>query len=298
MDFLRNTPQVSWPVVGLVTFVSFYVSATITTLVFQDRFTAVASAGLVVGVSVLAFMTLVFVISQMIRRLDLVDMAWGLAFIVAAVCSFVIGNHEIGWNIQTLTTALVIIWGLRLATIIGLRLRSHPEDKRYVALRKAWKGNAVLNSYLRIFVLQAVLATVISIGVIHIGISPTEPISILAIGGAAVWLLGFTFETVGDWQLKRFLSNPKNKGKLMTSGLWKYTRHPNYFGEATLWWGIFIIALTTPHGWMAIIAPVIITYLLLFVSGVPITEKAFEGRPGWSAYKRRTSSFIPLPQKK
>ena len=112
-----------------------------------------------------------------------------------------------------------------------------------------------------------------------------------------VWLIGFFFEVVGDYQLKTFLANPKNKGKLMTPGLWRYTRHPNYFGEATMWWGIAIIALATPYGWVAIITPVLITYLLLFVSGVPMTEKSFAGKPGWDRYKRQTSIFLPLPPK-
>lgn len=247
--------------------------------------------------SVLLFMTLMFGVSLKLRRTDVVDVAWGPAFVVAALTSYVVSGYDlpIGWNVQTLVTVLVIIWAARLGLAMFKRVSSHPEDKRYVALRRKWKGNAALNTYLRIFVLQGILATVISIAVIHINLSLPTPIDMFAFGGAAIWLAGFLFESIGDRQLKQFLAEPKNKGKLMTTGLWQYTRHPNYFGESMMWLGIFIIALSTQYGWVAVIAPVIIMYLLLFVSGIPMTEESFAGKPGWAAYKKRTSKFVPLP---
>ncbi|MCL6571176.1 MAG: DUF1295 domain-containing protein [Bacillus sp. (in: Bacteria)] len=116
--------------------------------------------------------------------------------------------------------------------------------------------------------------------------------------GLATWIVGFFFEVVGDHQLKKFTNKPENKGKLMKYGLWKYTRHPNYFGEATMWWGIFLIALSSPNGWVAIISPMIITLLLLFVSGVPLLEKKYKDHPEFKAYANRTSKFIPMPQRK
>jgi steroid 5-alpha reductase family enzyme len=300
MEFLRKAPKLSNHAAALVVFLAWYLSATTTTLLVDGLYERILGYTFWTFVSVVLFMSMMFVISRVIKRTDVVDMAWGPAFLVAAISSFWLNDYElrVGANLQTLVTLLVTIWAVRLAFIIFLRLRSHGEDRRYVELRKKWKGNEAINSYVRIFVVQALLATTISIAVIHINLSPLTPINIFGILGAMIWTIGFVFESVGDLQLKRFLGDPGNKGKLMTSGLWKYTRHPNYFGEATMWWGIFVIALGTTYGWVGILTPVIITYLLLFVSGVPLTETAFEGRKGWSAYKKRTSIFLPLPPKK
>lgn len=297
MAFLSKLSKVSNQTAALIIFLAWYLSAAITTLIVTGFLQRIALLMTWMFAYVLVFMTIAFIASWKLRRTDIVDIAWGPAFVVAAVSSFLMNSYDvpIGLNVQTLVTGLVIVWAARLSYAMWGRIRSHSEDKRYVALRRKWKGNLALNTYLRIFVLQGVLATVISIAVIHINTSLPTPLDTFAYSGLAIWLIGFLFELVGDLQLKRFLANPKNKGKLMTEGLWKYTRHPNYFGEAIMWLGIFIIALSTPYGWIAVIAPVLIMYLLLFVSGVPLTEKSFESKPGWDAYKKRTSKFVPLP---
>lgn len=297
MGSLRKLSAVSNNTAGLIIFVAWYVSAVLTTVIVAGTYERLAGLFLLTFLSVLGFMTVVFAVAWKIKRTDIVDMAWGPAFIVAAVTSLLLNEYQVslGLNVQTLVTALVTVWGLRLAYVIFKRLRAHPEDKRYVELRSKWKGSLAFNTYVRIFVVQALLATVISTAVIHTNVSLASSISWLAYAGLAIWLIGFVFEAVGDFQLKRFLGDPRNKGKLMTQGLWKYTRHPNYFGEATMWWGIFVIGLSVPYGWLGIITPVVITYLLLFVSGVPMTEKSFEGRPGWKAYKASVSKFFPLP---
>jgi steroid 5-alpha reductase family enzyme len=160
-------------------------------------------------------------------------------------------------------------------------------------MRKKWGSRAVVNSFFFIFMLQGVLMLVVSFSATVLFSSPPRPIGALDILGALVFLAGLLFETVGDAQLAAHVRDPQNKGKLMTNGLWSITRHPNYFGEATLWWGIWLIALSSPAGWAAIISPVAITCLLLFVSGVPLLEKKYAGRPDWEAYKRRTSKFFP-----
>lgn len=285
---------------ALIVFLAWYVSASLTVLVMQGRIEEVTRSSLQVFACVLAFMTVMFLVSRKLGRTDVVDAAWGPAFVVAAVSAFLLNPYDvvIGVNVQTLVMVLVLIWAGRLCYTITRRLMKKPEDVRYVNLRKDWSGNEFANTFVRIFLVQAILASVISIALVHINLSLPTIVSTYTYIGLAIWVIGFYFETVGDLQLKRFLANPKNKGKLMTSGLWKYTRHPNYFGEATMWWGIFVIALSTPYGWLSIVTPVIITYLLLFVSGVPMTEKAFEGKPGWGAYKRRTSKFLPLPPNK
>jgi len=297
MDFLARLSKVSNATAALVIFFAWYVSASLTVVLLEGRFAEVLRLSCMVLLAVLVFMTVMFIVSRILKRTDVVDAAWGPAFLVAALTAFVSNPYGIGFglNVQTLVTALVAIWAGRLCLTIFMRLRRQPEDRRYVELRKRWKGNQFLNTYLRIFLVQALLATLISSAVIHINLSLPQTVTTYGLIGLAVWLIGFSFETIGDLQLKRFLADPANKGKLMTHGLWKYTRHPNYFGEATMWWGIFIMALSVPNGWLGLITPVVITYLLLFVSGVPMTEKAFEGRPGWEAYRKKTSKFFPLP---
>lgn len=297
MASLSKFKQVSNSTAVLVLFFAWYLSAALTVALMQDKLSETLLASFFVFLCVLGFMTAMFVVSRFLQRTDVVDAAWGPAFLVAAVSAFIFNPYELslGFNVQTLVMVLVAIWALRLSVTIGARLLKKPEDQRYVNLRKEWKGNIALNTYLRIFFVQAVLATLISSAVIHINLSLASAPSVFAYIGLGIWLIGFFFEALGDWQLKRHLAQPKNKGKLMTRGLWKYTRHPNYFGEATMWWGIFVIALQTPYGWLGCVTPVLITYLLLYVSGVPMTEKAFEGRPGWKAYARRTSKFLPLP---
>lgn len=277
-----------------------YLSLTLSVMFFEQRIYNVLGPMLYVGVAVLLFMTVVFLVSRLIKRMDLIDAGWGSAFIVAALAAFVIGDNEFteGLTIQLLVLALVGVWGTRLTVMILQRISSHPEDKRYVEIRNEWKGSVAINSYFRIFVLQAALATLVSIGVIHIMFSPEQGLGVWSAVGVIVWIVGFIFESVGDWQLRQFVRNPKNKGKLMSKGLWRYTRHPNYFGEATMWWGVFIIALDTPYGWVAIATPLIITYLLLFISGVPLAEKALSKKPGWKEYKKKTSLFIPTPPSK
>lgn len=274
-----------------------YIALAIQTLIANDIFGHIMTSFAVVGVAVLVYISLIFVISQLVRRLDIVDIAWGGGFVVAAVASFLLGLQNIGWNIQTLATLLVIVWATRLGYYILRRVTSHDEDARYVELRKQWRGNLALNAYTRIFLLQGILATIASIAVIHINLSLVASLDMFAYAGLAIWIIGFLFESIGDIQLKQHLADSKNKGTLMTSGLWQYTRHPNYFGEATMWWGIFVIGLGTQFGWIGVVTPILVTSLVLFISGVPITEKRFEGRKGWKEYKRRTSKFVPLPQR-
>ncbi len=297
MESLSKFKTVSNTTAAVIVFSVAYVAAAVTVLVMQDRLGEGIAESAYILLCVLGFMSVMFVASRLIKRTDIVDAAWGPAFVVAAGTAFVFNRFELelGYNVQTLVTALVTIWAARLSYTITRRLLRKPEDQRYVELRKEWKRNMALNAYARIFVVQAVLATIISAAVIHINLSLPAELNAFAYIGLGIWLIGFFFEAVGDWQLKRHLADQKNKGKLMTRGLWAYTRHPNYFGEATMWWGIFIIALGVPYGWLGILTPVVITYLLLFVSGVPMTEKAFEGRAGWSTYKKRTSKFFPLP---
>lgn len=281
----------------ITVFFVLYTVATVATLLREGIFQWVVGDFILCGIVAAAFMSLVFLVARSIKRYDLIDAAWGSSFIVIALTSYFLQPGEkMEFDLQSLVTILVIIWGGRLTWHIIRRIqRTDSEDPRYVALRRSWKGNVALNVYTRIYLVQAVLALLICIPVIHINLFADNGITGLAWAGFIVWLIGFMFEAIGDAQLKWFVSQPAHKGKVMNRGLWRYSRHPNYFGELTQWWGIFLMALTTPFGWVGIIGPVLISYLILFVSGIPLNEKRFEGRPGWAEYKARTSALIPLP---
>jgi steroid 5-alpha reductase family enzyme len=247
------------------------------------------------------FMSITFFVAWIRRRFDLIDVAWGMVFMAIAIVGYLAHGQD-GFSVQSTVTLLVIVWGVRLSLHIYLRWKtSDSEDKRYAALRSQYmqkRGGLFLNMYCRVYLLQALLAVIVLLPVILVNADvSTEPDVWTAIG-AMVWTIGFYFEAVGDFQLRRYLSDPKNKGTLMTSGVWKYTRHPNYFGEITMWWGIFIIAAPIAQWYITIIGPLVITVLLLFVSGVPLTEKHFEKRKGWKEYRYKTSKILPMPPKK
>lgn len=254
------------------------------------------------SIAVLLFMMTVFVIARTVNRYDLIDVAWGLAFIAVTAVSYANQRPVDISSIQTLVAVLVLIWGLRLAAHIYNRWdKSNHEDSRYEALRKSYTrkaGGVGVNMLLRVFLVQAMLVIFVALPVITVNSVPSQTIGLVSFIGALVWLIGFYFETVGDYQLAKHVKNSKGKKTLMTSGLWQYTRHPNYFGEVVQWWGIFIIVSTTQFWYIALIGPIVITALILFVSGVPLTEKRFADRPGWSEYAKRTSKFLPLPPKK
>lgn len=260
---------------------------------------------LAIGFCLLAsvlFMSSIFFIARQRRRYDLIDVAWGLSFISIAVVAFAGQPTYELVSVQTIAITLVIIWGLRLSIHIYYRWSRAPEeDKRYVTQRKQYAkkpGGVALNMYFRVYVTQAVLAIVISLPVIVLNTYGSTDITWVSLVGIVVWLVGFIFETVGDFQLSRFVTKSTSKDKLMTKGLWKYTRHPNYFGEVMQWWGVYLVALVPLYWWLGLLGPVTITILILFVSGVPLTEKHFAGRKGWDAYKKRTSIFLPLPPRK
>lgn len=192
---------------------------------------------------------------------------------------------------------LISIWGFRLAWHIHARNKGKAEDYRYLAWRKEWGKWFYIRSYFQVYFLQGAFLLLIVLPVLLINKNTGSSLGLLDLVGVMVWLLGFYFETVGDAQLARFINNPVNKGKIMQDGLWTYTRHPNYFGEVTQWWGLWLLSLSVPSGWIGVIGPVTITFLILKVSGIPMLEKKMEDNPAFAEYKRRTSVFIPLPRK-
>ena len=240
-----------------------------------------------------AYMTAWFVVSLVAKRNDVADVAWGLGFVLMAWTSFFLSGVSDVRGL--LVCVLVSVWGLRLALHIYNRNKEKAEDYRYLAWRREWGNWFYLRSYFQVYLLQGLFLFLIVSPVLLINASAGPALSVLDAFGAAVWLIGFYFESVGDAQLARFIKNPENKGKLMQSGLWAYTRHPNYFGEATQWWGIWLIALSVPSGWIGIVGPITITFLLLKVSGIPLLEKKMAENPAFADYKRRVSIFVPLP---
>lgn len=225
------------------------------------------------------------------------DTFWGLGFVLIAVVCCTIGKGYEPRRI--LVTVLTAVWGLRLASHIFWRNKGKGEDFRYRAMRARHGKRFAMVSLYSVFALQGLLMWVISLP-LQIGEISPEPARLtwLDWAGVIVWLIGFGFESIGDLQLARFKAAPKNKGKVMDRGLWRYTRHPNYFGDALLWWGFFLIALSTPAGAWTVIGPLIMTGLLMKVSGVALLEKTLmKTKPEYRDYIRRTNAFFPwLPR--
>ncbi len=254
------------------------------------------------ALSLVIFFTLVFVIAQIRKQNSLADVGWGLAFIVVALTSSIFSFIQYGYVNDLLITMgiLVTLWGLRLATHIGSRLIGKGEDFRYKNMRKKWQKAPVLQAYLKVFILQGVIAYVISLPMQLVTFyNPEVSFPWLVTVATLLFLIGFVIQAVADFQLSAFKSNPKNKGKIMRTGLWKYSRHPNYFGESVMWFALFFISLAGGVGWLLIglISPVLITYLLVKVSGVPLLEKRYKDDEAYQAYAKVTSKFILLPPK-
>jgi steroid 5-alpha reductase family enzyme len=238
------------------------------------------------------FMTLVFMLALKLEDNSIVDVAYGIGFLLVGWAAF-IGYAEAQAR-QLLLLALVSIWGLRLAAHIGLRkLKENGEDPRYAQWRESWGETFVWRSFLQIFMLQGAVIYLVALPLLLVMHDSGAPLGWLDLIGVLIWTFGFVYEAVGDWQLKQFKSNPENRGRIMRYGLWRTTRHPNYFGEATLWWGIFLIALGAPLGWLAIISPVLIDFLLLKVSGIPMLEERYADNPEFQEYKKHTNALFP-----
>jgi steroid 5-alpha reductase family enzyme len=233
-----------------------------------------------------------WLLSVILKNASIVDIVWGLGFVVTAWVSRGIGDGDSGR--QWLLTILTSIWGLRLAGYLLWRNAGHGEDFRYKSMRKRWGARFPLISLVTVFALQGALMWIVSLPV-QLGQDDATPgIGVVAFIGIAVFVFGLFFEVVGDAQLARFKSDPTNAGKVMDQGLWRYTRHPNYFGDACVWWGLALIAAETGSGAWGFIGAIVMTYFLRRVSGVTLLERSLKKRrEGYEAYIARTSPFIP-----
>lgn len=247
-----------------------------------------------------ALLLMVFGLALFLENNSIIDIAYGPLFVIALSSLAFFWQH---WSDrQWLLILLITLWGLRLGLRILRKNWRKPEDFRYRAWREAWTKRGMLYFFFRsltqIYLLQGTVVLIVLTPAL-IAFSQTQ-VSLMWLNylGVGLWCLGFFFETVGDWQLDRFIRNPTHQGNIMTTGLWRYTRHPNYFGEATMWWGIFLLVLGLPFWPLAIVSPLLITFLLLKVSGIPMLEARFAGRPDWEAYKAKTNAFLPWFSKK
>lgn len=222
---------------------------------------------------------------------SIVDMGWGIGFVVVA-WYFVI-RYRIFDAVSLFVSVLISLWGLRLFYHILRRNLGKPEDFRYATWRKAWGKWVVLRAFFQVYVLQGAMMFLIALPIVSTHEVVDKTFQGLTVLGGIVWLMGYFFEVVGDAQLAAFKKQPSSRGKLMTSGLWQYTRHPNYFGEATMWWGIWLIAVSVGAPWYVVISPLTITILLRFVSGVPLLEKSMKTREGYASYAKQTNVFFP-----
>ncbi|MEJ2155672.1 MAG: DUF1295 domain-containing protein [Desulfobacteraceae bacterium] len=232
------------------------------------------------------------------QNVTVVDSLWGMGFVLIAWLTwFQLGGRG---GRALLITVLTTLWGVRLTLYLTWRNYGKGEDPRYAQWRKASGEGFWITSLFKVFLLQAVFLWAIAL-VIQAGQagSGSEPLGWLDLIGTLVWLIGFVFEAVGDWQLARFKAHPASRGQVMDQGLWRYTRHPNYFGESLIWWGLYFIALSHPANGWTVVSPVIITAVLLKMTGIPLTEKLIlQKRPGYRDYIRNTSAFFPWVPKK
>lgn len=243
-------------------------------------------------------MLLTWVVSLVQRDASLVDRVWGLAFVVYAWTYTLLGDGDPAREAVLVT--LVTVWGLRLSGYITWRNLGHGEDKRYAAMRERRPETFPLRSLFTIFFGQGALAWVIALPLLAVG-ADASPEGLTWLGWLAipVWLVGFVFEAGGDWQLKRFLDDPANRGTVMDRGLWRYTRHPNYFGDVVQWVAYGLLGLATGW-WWALLGPVLMTVFIVRVSGVAMTDRNMASggskREGYDEYVRRTNAFVPGPR--
>lgn len=256
---------------------------------------------------VVALSCIGFIVSLFTKNNGYADVLYPWYFIVVTGFGYVLNSVNWGWGsvipelIPNIILTLVLLWGVRLSVRIGRKNFGKLEDFRYAKWRNEWTWFKT-RSFFQIYLLQGLIALIIVLPAFlttSIGFVTQDHIPVLLVVGLFLWLFGFVFESVGDAQLDRFIKDKNRTERIMTTGLWKYSRHPNYFGEATMWWAIWSISLTVvPEFWyLTILSPLFITFLLTKISGIPMLEKRWEGDPQWEAYKARTSALIPWPPK-
>jgi steroid 5-alpha reductase family enzyme len=246
------------------------------------------------GALIIAMMTALWVLSLVLKNSSIVDIFWGTGFVLVNLSAFFYSQQS---TQQTLVTMIVTLWGLRLSIHIFLRNHGKPEDFRYAQWRTESGPRWWWISFFKVFFLQSILMWIIAAPLLAVQtVANVSSHMVVNIVGIAVWAIGFFFEAVSDYQLAAFKSDSRNAGKVMNGGLWRYSRHPNYFGDTVQWWGFYVIAAAS-GSWWTLFSPVIMTILLLRISGVTLLEKTMKTRPGYEEYMRATNAFFPWPPK-
>lgn len=245
------------------------------------------------GLTVFVYMTAIWLLSLVLRNASIIDIFWGLGFVLLAWEYWLLADG-FSWR-QGLVLALVSAWGVRLSAYIAIRNHGRGEDKRYARWRREGGKHWWLRSYVTVFLLQGALMLIVSTPLYLAQHAPApDHLSLIEILAGMIAASGFLFEAIADWQLYRFKSNSANQGKVFDRGLWRFSRHPNYFGEMLVWWGLFGLAVGVPYGWIGLISPVIMTVFLLKVSGVTLLERDLkESKPAYRNYINTTNAFIP-----
>ncbi len=253
---------------------------------------------LLAGLVAFAFVTAVWLVSLLLRNSSIIDIFWGLGFVAIAWGLASIGPRPLparAW----LLAAMVTAWGLRLSLHILARNWGKGEDFRY----RKWRDDAGAawwwRSYAKVFLLQGAIMWLVAAPVVAVMSSRSQPpLGWIDVAAVAIWAVGFLFEAIGDWQLVRFKADPANTGRLMTRGLWRYTRHPNYFGDSMVWWGHFLV-VAAAGAWWTVFSPMLMTFLLVRVSGVSLLESTLrDTKPGYREYMQSTSAFFPRPPRR
>ncbi|MGZ4546097.1 MAG: DUF1295 domain-containing protein [Blastococcus sp.] len=256
-------------------------------------------------VLVWATLTVTWAVGVRTRRHAVVDVVWGAGFALVAVVSLLLARAQDDGNAArgVLVAVLTAMWGLRLSAHIARRNRGKGEDPRYAEIQQRAPGSPAAHMYRRVYLTQTAALWFVSLPV-QVAMYQPGPLwsgwsAVVTVLGVLVWAVGLFFEAVGDWQLARFTADPANRGRVNDRGLWRYTRHPNYFGDACVWWGLFLLAASDWSGLVFVLSPALMTWTLAKGTGAPLTEKRMaSSRQGYADYVRRTNGFWPGPPKK
>lgn len=248
------------------------------------------------ALGILALLAIVFAIGCAQKRHQVIDAAWGLGFVTVAVITFFASAEHADPLRRWLLLIVVAAWGIRLGGFLAWRMRDGHEDPRYVKILSAAPGNRNLFAIRKVYLPQGIVMLLVSL-TIQVGMFATGPVGWVAWAGVVIWAIGMFFEVVGDWQLSAFKADPARRGTILDTGVWRYTRHPNYFGDTAVWWGIFLIAADSWPGVLTVLSPLLMTWALAMRTGKPLTESRMIERPGYREYMARTSGFFPLPPK-
>ena len=236
------------------------------------------------------YATLWFIISLIIKRNDYADIAWGLGYVV--LCGYYATTKPIHPALMV-CYLLILIWGVRLSVFLYQRNSRKTEDFRYLQWRKEWGKNFYWRSYLQVYLLQALFLLIIISPVLFATSVPDSSWSWYTIIGVIIWAIGFYWQSVGDYQLRQFIRQRQSKEEVLQTGLWRYSRHPNYFGEVTMWWGLYLIIWPLAGSWPFVTGPLTITWLIRYVSGVPMLERRYRNNPAFQEYKKRVPVLMP-----